>query len=264
MKIVNSRGNPLFKALVKLKDSARERRIEGSTLLDGAHLVSAYLERVGKPHALFVSASAQDATEIKALALAAAPLEPVVLADGLFRELSPVTTPSGVLAAVKIPGAGPVPPAVDCCVLLEDIQDPGNLGGILRSAAAAGVQDVLLSRGCADAWAPRVLRAAMGAHFLLNIVERADLVSFARGYRGQVIATAVRASKTIYDLDLSGPCAFLIGNEGAGLSGDLAAAGVEAGIPMPGAVESLNVGAALAVCLFERVRQRRAGNKKSR
>ena len=258
MKAVGSRSNPLYKALMKLKDSARERRDEKSTLLDGAHLVAAYLERMGKPHALIVAASARDSTEIAALAAAVAPLEPVVLADALFRELSPVTTPSGVLAAVRIPDAKPVPPTVESCILLEDIQDPGNLGSILRSAAAADVGHVLLSRGCVDAWAPRVLRAGMGAHFSLNIVERADLVGFAREYRGLVIATAARASRVIYDLDLTGPCAFVMGNEGAGLSSELAAvAGIEAGIPMPGGVESLNVGAALAVCLFERVRQRR-------
>ncbi len=259
MKLLGSRHNPVFKSLLKLKESARERRAARMALLDGAHLVGAYLERVGVPRALAVSAAAADAPEIKGLIKRAAPLEAIILADGLFRELSPVATPSGILAAVEIPLPKPVAPDVACCLLLEGIQDPGNVGSILRSAAAAGVQDVLLSRGCADVWSPRVLRAAMGAHFFLNVEERADLAAFTHRYTGQVVATAARARRSIFELDLKQPTAFVVGSEGAGVSRELsAAADVLAAVPMPAAMESINVGAATAVCLFERVRQLRA------
>lgn len=256
MKLVSSRANPVFKALVRLKDSARERRTERMALLDGAHLLQSYLDRVGPPRALAVAASAVDKAEIESLVARAAPVEPVVLADGLFRELAPVTTPSGILAVVDIPAMHPVSSSAQCCVLLERIQDPGNLGSILRSAAAAGVADVLLSKDCADAWAPRVLRAAMGAHFSLNIAERADLVAFAREYCGQLVATAAGGSKTVFEVDLTRPTAFAIGSEGSGLSRALLAeADVVAAIPMSGGMESINAAAAAAVCLFERVRQ---------
>lgn len=258
MKFIRSRSNPLFKSLLKLKASPRERRSEGSALLDGAHLVAAYLDRVGKPRALAVSAGATETPEIKRLLGQVQSLEPIVLSEGLFRELSPVTTPSGILAVVAIPAAQSVPPDADCCLLLDDIQDPGNLGSILRSAAAAGVRHVLLSRGCADAWSPRVLRGAMGAHYLLVIEERANLPAFARDYQGQVVATAADAGQSIFEIDLTRPTAFVVGNEGAGLSRDLAGqADVSAAVPMPGGMESINVGAAVAVCLFERVRQLR-------
>lgn len=258
VKFIRSRSNPLFKSLLKLKESPRERRTERVTLLDGAHLVATYLERVGPPRAIAVSAAAAETPEIKGLLGRAKALEPVVVADGLFRELSPVTTPSGILAAVEIPPTQSVPRDTECCLLLEDIQDPGNLGSILRSAAAAGVRHVLLSKGCADVWAPRVLRGAMGAHFLLAIEERADLTVFAREYQGQIVATAADAQRSIFDVDLKQSTAFIIGNEGAGLSGELTAeADVSAAVPMPGGMESINVGAAAAVCLFERVRQLR-------
>lgn len=258
MKLITSRANPVFKALVRLKDSARERRTERTALLDGAHLLESYLDRVGLPRALAIAASAADKAEIKSLAARAVPVEPVVLADGLFRELAPVTTPSGILAVVDIPATRPVPPTVECCVLLERIQDPGNLGSILRSTAAAGVRDVLLSKDCADAWAPRVLRAAMGAHFSLNIEERADLVAFARQYAGQVAAAALGANKTVFETDLTRPTAFAIGSEGSGLSRALLnEADAVVTIPMPGGLESINAAAAAAVCLFERVRQLR-------
>lgn len=256
MKLVSSRDNPLYKALAKLKESPRERRTEKSALLDGAHLIAAYVERVGAPRAMAVAAGAQQYPEIRALLARTVPLEPIVLADGLFRELSPVTTPTGILAVVEIPAPMTVPRDTACCLLLEGVQDPGNLGGILRSAAAAGLEHVLLSRGCADAWSPRVLRGAMGAHFLLNIVERSDLVAFAEAYAGQVVATAAHARRSVFETDLRLATAFAVGNEGAGLTRGLAAqADTEVTIPMPGGMESINVAATVAVCLFERVRQ---------
>ena len=258
MKFVRSRSNPLFKSLLKLKDSTRERRREGSALLDGAHLVAAYLERVGKPQAIAVSVNAAETPEIRRLLEKSPSPEPIVLTEALFRDLSPVVTPSGVLAVIAIPPAPSVPHDVQCCLLVEDVQDPGNLGSILRSAAAAGVRHVLLSKGCADAWSPRVLRGAMGAHYLLVIAERANLPAFAREYRGQMVAAAADAKKSIFDIDLTLPTAFAVGNEGSGLSTELAAqADVLAAVPMSDGLESINVGAAAAVCLFERVRQLR-------
>jgi RNA methyltransferase, TrmH family len=132
------------------------------------------------------------------------------------------------------------------------------MGSILRSCAAAGVQHVLLSPGTVHAWSPRVLRAGMGAHFAVRIYEEADLPSAARGFAGRRIGTQQRAPCTIFETDLRGPLALLLGNEGAGLSPALlATADAIVSIPMPGTAESLNVAAAAAVCLFERVRQSR-------
>ena len=259
MKLVASRANPTFKLLLKLKESARVRRSERLALLDGIHLVATYLERVGVPRALAVTSAAAGTPPIQALIRQVPAEASLVLSDALFGQLSSLTTPAGILAAGAVPAARDVPGEVACCLLLEDIQDPGNLGSILRSAAAAGVEHVLLSRGCADPWSPRVLRAAMGAHFFLNVVEGSDLIAFAEAFHGQVIATAGAAARSIFDVDLRRPTAFVIGNEGAGLSAPLvAAADLQAAVPMPGGTESINVGAACAVCLFERVRQRSA------
>jgi TrmH family RNA methyltransferase len=142
-------------------------------------------------------------------------------------------------------------------LLLEDIQDPGNVGTLLRSAAAAGADHVLLSPACAFAWSPKVLRSAMGAHFALNVVERADLGAYLAAYRGASIALEGRGGRSLYELDLRGPVAFLVGNEGAGLSpGSLAAAGVRARIPISDRIESLNAAAAGTIALFEAARQR--------
>jgi TrmH family RNA methyltransferase len=173
--------------------------------------------------------------------------------------LSTVATPTGVLASVKTPRPPVIPAHIGACVMLEDIQDPGNLGSLLRSAAAAGIEHVFLSRLSVHAWSPRVLRAGMGAHFMLRIYEQCDLHALAREFTGRVVATSHRAGKAVFDVDLTGHVAIVFGNEGTGLSAELtAAAHAVVAIPMPGRAESLNIAAAVAVCLFERVRQQRA------
>jgi len=139
------------------------------------------------------------------------------------------------------------------------VQDPGNAGSILRTAAAAGVTHALLSRHCAFAWAPKVMRAGMGAHFHLEIHEDVDLPAWAARYRargGQVIATVRDGGTDLYRAALARPLALAIGNEGAGLSPALvAASSAKVTIPMPGGMESLNAAAAAAVTLFECVRR---------
>jgi TrmH family RNA methyltransferase len=256
VKVVRSRANPLFRTLLRLKDSPRERRRSGKTLLEGPQLVADYIEHGGPLLALAASESALDAPEVKSLLARAKDTDPVVFPPALFREASSVTTPSGLVAVVPIPQSVPASPDVACCVLLEAIQDPGNVGSILRSAAAAGVRHVLLSQGCADVWSPRVLRAAMGAHYRLAIWERAGLARYAHAFAGQVVVSDAAARRSIYDLDLTIPTAFAFGNEGAGLSAGLRnEADIVAAVPMARGVDSLNVGAAAAVFLFERARQ---------
>ncbi|MDP3483241.1 MAG: RNA methyltransferase [Sulfuricella sp.] len=254
MKTITSRENPLLKSTRKLAASSKERKKAGKTLLDGIHLVAAYHQAGGLPEAVMVSVSAQDHPEIRDFLHTVPPENLIVLSDELFRDISTVDTPTGIVALIRIPQ--PAEGETDCCVLLEDVQDPGNLGSILRSAAAAGIGRIYLSPGCADAWSPKVLRAGMGAHFHLSIHENSDLVAAARNFPGQVVATTLGADKTLFNLDLSGPTAFIIGNEGAGISEDLLeAADSRVMIPMPGTAESLNAAAAAAICFFERVRQ---------
>ena len=256
MKSIISRDNPTFKQLKKLSESARERRKAGQTLLDGVHLIEACVAAGQTLQMLVVSEGRLGHTEVAALLACVSAAQTIVLPNALFAELSPVETPTGILAVIDIP-LPMVPAKPDFALLLEDLQDPGNLGTILRSAAAAGVQVVWLSAGCVDAWSPKVLRAGMGAHFAVPVVERVDLLATAARFDGQTLAACLQG-EALYDIDLSGPVAFMIGNEGAGLGQALIdAAGKRFTIPMPGAIESLNAAAAASICLFERVRQNR-------
>ena len=258
MKHIQSRDNPFFKELVKLAGSARQRGKADQTLLDGAHLLAAYLDAGKQPQHILLNAAALRDAEVTALVERAVGVPVTQLDDRLFAELSELKTPSGILALIDIPQPAGTIADSRFALLLEDIQDPGNLGSMLRSAAAAGCDAVFLSTGCADAWSPKGLRAAMGGHFALNIHERQDLPDVAKAFPGVLLAASLQASRSLYDCDLRGQVALLIGNEGAGLSDVLLNLATQAiAIPMPGKVESLNAAAATAVCLFEAVRQRR-------
>ncbi|MBS1228748.1 MAG: tRNA/rRNA methyltransferase (SpoU) [Proteobacteria bacterium] len=259
MKHIASRDNAHFKSLRKLCQSGRERRKTGLVLLDGMHLIESYAQHFGAPQEIVVSESGATRPEIaRYLASGKAAGVTTMLCDALFDDLAVVETPSGIMAVAAQPRcAHGIDQEIDA-VLLDGIQDPGNLGSILRSAAAAGFRQILLSADCAQAWSPKTLRAAMGAHFLLDLHERCDLPSFLGGYRGQAVLTALDAATDLYSLDLKSPVAWVLGNEGQGVSEAVAqSTTLRVRIPMPGATESLNVAAAAAVCLFETVRQRR-------
>ena len=263
MKKTTSRDNPTFRQLRLLAESSRERRKQNKTMLDGIHLVAAWFERFGPPDLLVVSEAGERHPEIREFLAGHPQTPPQVFADALFKEVSPVATPTGLLALVTIPPAVHPYGHEGSCVLLEAIQDAGNLGSILRTSAAAGITDVYLGAGCAQAWSPRVLRAAMGAHFQLRLHEHAALDTVIRSFEGISVSTSLDASESLFDLDLTGPIAWVFGNEGGGLTADTARrTKCAARIPMPGNTESLNVAAAASICLFEEVRQKTSFRKR--
>jgi len=258
---LTSRDNPRLKLLASLASNPRERREHGQTLLDGPHLLDCALDAGVALLDVCVSKSGSENPEILAL-LARLPVgeSPICVPDALFAHLSPVDTPTGVLARIALP----LPDAQEALeretlIVLDAIQDPGNLGSILRTAAAAGIRLAWLTPGCAQAWSPRALRSGMGAHFCLRIRERVDALAGFAAYQGKVVAAGTgEKSRNLFDADLRGPVAWLFGAEGLGVSSALLTRADEIMcIPMMEGIESLNVGAAAAVCLFEQMRQRK-------
>ncbi len=252
-KHITSRDNPIFKYQKKLAENARERRAEGKTMLDGVHLIESYCEAFGDPELIIIpeGKSSLEATE---LMQHLEHISTIMLPTLMFAELTPVASSTGILAVIKTPQMAP-PNEVKFALMLEDIQDPGNLGSMLRTALGAGVQAVYLSKGCTDAWSPKALRGGQGAQFYVPIIEGVDIVSALQNFTGNTYATTMQG-ESLYAQDLTQPCAFVIGNEGAGLSSKaLQAASHQISIPMNKNLESLNAAAAAAVCLFERARQ---------
>lgn len=259
IKRIQSRENAWYKSLAKLASSSRERRRTGMAILDGPHLIEAWRAHGGIAEAIVASESGSARPDVDELLGAAPARVHVILPDRLFDALAQVATPVGILAVVATPAPAALPAAIGDALLLDGLQDAGNLGSILRSAAAAGVTEVFLGHGSAFAWSPKVLRAGMGAHFGLAIHESVGLEALAQRCSGQLVATDPRAEQPLDRVDLRGPVAWIFGNEGAGITPALAALATErVRIPMPGGTESLNVAAAAAVCLFEQARQRRA------
>lgn len=259
MKTIRSRDNELVKQLIALAHSSRERKKAGLTVLDGIHLVRAYIDAVGEPVDIMIGESALDRLEVVELLGRCQQARQSVFADPLMAAASALDSPAFVMAIVSTPVPQAIPEDADIVLALEDVQDPGNVGSMLRSAAAAGVKHIALSSTCAFAWSPKVLRAAQGAHFSLNISEGVDLQEFVGLTQCQSLALVPSGNQTksLFEMDLGSPTIFLIGNEGAGLTqGIVEAASHRVTIPMPGKIESLNAAAAGAICLFELVRQR--------
>ena len=250
---ISSADNSFFKHLKKIANSARERRKHRQTLLDGIHLLKAAADSHHTPQAILLRKDAEQNAEIYQVISLFPNLKLIELEPRLFSQLSPVDTPVGLLSLINIPDSSKK--ITEACVMLENIQDPGNMGSIMRSTAAAGIGKIYLSKGCAEAWSPKALRSGMGAQFQLAIVEHCELEQELQHYQ-KVFVTSLSASSSLYDADLTGSIAMLFGNEGTGMSHKLITkASHKIHIPMLGNVESLNVSAAAAICLFERVRQ---------
>ena len=255
--VITSSDNLQFKQARKIAHSGRERRKTGLTLLDGLHLIRSW-EASGRcvKKILLNAASAENRELIDWLA-AHPELKVFAFSPGLYADIIGEDFPSGVLGLVDTPAAVEKIDVACDTVVLDGVQDPGNLGTVLRSAAAAGFEQAVLSASCAQAWGPKTLRAGMGAHFALNIHEAVDLPDFLRQFCGVVAVTDLHAAESLYDADLRSKMAWVFGNEGEGVSPQVrACATLPVIIPMPGRIESLNVSAAAAICLFETVRQR--------
>ncbi len=251
MSILTSRDNPRVRRWRILTRDAAERRKEKCALIEGAHLVAACLDSRTPVRALILSKSGAQRSELASLAQRSGK-QPVELADSLFRLIADTETPSGIAAEIILPSEKIELKSAISCVFLDAIQDAGNVGTILRSAAAFGIRHAVLGRGCADAWSPKVLRAGMGAHFSMTIQEQADLGATIENFGGNVACTVPRGGVPLADADLSGRIGWLFGAEGQGVSDALfARASLKVTIPMRGNAESLNVAAAAAICFYE-------------
>lgn len=258
MQAITSKDNALYKELRRISTHAHTRRKSERALLDGVHLCQAYLQFVGVPFVCVIADTAVENHEVSEIVTQCekASGRCVSLPVNLFKPLSQVEGGAGILFLIDRPVIMAQEVLKQPAVLLDQIQDPGNLGSIMRSAAASGIKKIYCNSGTAQVWSPRVLRAAMGAHFMLKVYENVDLASLMRSSQIPVIATSPHQEQTVFDLDLCQPVAWLFGHEGQGVSEDLLSmAAHKAAIPHLGEMESLNVAASAAICFFEQVRQ---------
>ncbi|MEQ1093228.1 MULTISPECIES: TrmH family RNA methyltransferase [Acinetobacter] len=252
---LESKDNPKIKHLRGLIEQSSYRKKQGQTVLEGTHLGLAWVEKKKKLNSIFTTENALEHPDICDI-LDEYEGAVFVIAESLYRDLSTLGTTLPFLAVVDLPSSSlSVDFSLDT-LILENIQDPGNVGTLLRSAAAAGIKQVICTKGSAALWSPRVLRAGMGAHFSLNTYENVAIEDVLERFEIPVYVTSSHQAESLYQKDLTQACVWILGNEGQGVS-DFALAHAQAlSIPQPGGQESLNVAIAGSICFFEMVRQR--------
>ncbi len=264
---ISSRDNPLVQKLRRLAQDPLAYRKLGEVWLEGDHLCSAALERgVTVPVAVVTDtawlgehgmAAGDDAQARHLSALARQAERVVVVPESLWKAFTGLESPARVGFLLPLP-AGQSVQADAATVVLDRVQDAGNVGSILRTAAAMGVTQVLALKGTAGLWSPKVLRAGMGAHFGLQVLEQLTPNDL-EGLNVPLVATSLQTDHMLHEVALPDPCAWVMGHEGQGVAeAVMARCALRVRIPQPGGEESLNVAAATAICLYESMRRRHA------
>lgn len=253
--MITSRQNSKVKKVIQLSTQAKHRKGESAYVAEGIRILEDSLRSGTLPTFILYT----DALDHRGLKLLSAfqekgiPCEPVE--PSLFLEASSTETPQGILGVLPIPKPT-FPEDPDLVLILDEIRDPGNLGTLMRTALAAGADLVILSRGCTDPYAPKVVRSGMGAHFQLPLIQAAweEITNLTSDLK--LVLAEMDAEQTLWETDLSGATGVIIGSEahGAGKQAHQAA-DLLVRIPMDAQAESLNAAVAGAVLLFEIKRQ---------
>lgn len=242
---ISARDNPLLKELRRLTQDPGAYRKLGRVWLEGDHLCRAALARGLRPAIALFSQSFWPAAPVE---YAQAAIKTIVVADALLDAVSGLESPAPMGFVLDLPPA-PAPRPDAPSVVLDRLQDAGNVGSILRSAAAFGFTQVIALKGTAALWSPKVLRAGMGAHFGLRLIEGVDAAAL-DALTVPLVATSSHRGAWLHQARLPRPCGWLLGHEGQGVAPELEArAALHIRIAQPGGEESLNVAAAAAICL---------------
>lgn len=262
--MIISTSNAKIKRIVQLRKKKKARDAEGVFLVEGIRMFREIPEKLLQEIYISESCEGKEGKEIRRRASACG-IRPELVSDGVFAYLSDTQTPQGILCVVGQLSYSLEEVADASCphmLVLDRLQDPGNVGTILRTAEGAGVTGILLDGECADIYNPKTIRSTMGSIFRMPFYYIQDLEEGIRYLKKRGICTyaAHLEGKRAYDEeDYRKPCAFLIGNEGNGLRPEIAdLADTYIRIPMAGEVESLNAAIASAVLMFEAGRQRRS------
>lgn len=275
---ITSRDNALYKQLRRLAQGRTGRQLSPTddkahsdtsgdglnpvAILEGVHLCQDWLHHRGQPErAILDRQRLEHSAELQALLAGVDKHRVVTMDSSLLGAISSIARGQGVVFLVHHDVPVLPDPISHACLWLDRIQDPGNVGTLLRTAAAAGIKYAYLSQGCASAWSPRVLRSAQGAHFVMTLYEQVDLIQARQQLAIPLFTTALGPDAvSLYDVPMPASCAWVFGNEGQGVDNTLlASADQRVYIPQDASVESLNVGVAAGICLFEQRRQQ-SGN----
>lgn len=259
MKKIISKENTIIKHIIKLKEK-KYRTEYNEFIIEGAKIVKEAIEENANIKNIIISEEALNNELVeKQLKTVLETQNYILVSNSIFKELSEVEKPQGVLAIIeKNAYNNKIDYTQDLILILDNIQDPGNLGTIIRTADSVGLKQILISKGTVDAYNPKVIRSTMGAIFRVNILESANLkneIENIKKNKFKVVITSLQTEKSIYDIRLN-KVAIVIGNEANGVSKEIKElADINAIIPMKGKTESLNASVATGVILYEYLRQ---------
>ena len=259
--MIASPKNPTIQHIRELQTRARARREAGQFVVEGVRLIEEALAAEIRPQTLLYTADIGERGEKLLAGYRALGVEPIPVSDAVMQTASDTETPQGLLAVLPII-PHPLPTSLDFILILDGIRDPGNLGAILRTAAAAGVDAILLPPETADPYAPKVVRAGMGAHFRVPIHTLGWDEIHAITAPLHIFLADAKGVSTHTETDFTRPLALIIGGEAHGASREIQTLyPTPLRIPMPGNTESLNAAIAAGILMFEVVRQRNLQSK---
>ncbi|MGO2340686.1 MAG: TrmH family RNA methyltransferase [Psychrobacter sp.] len=254
--LITSDKNATVKLVKALLAQARQRKKHGQTVVEGVHLIDAAL-RSDYPFAqILLSESARSHPEVQQILTRLPTYTPILtLSDSLYGSIRSLGTGIDIMAVINVPMPS-LSMINEDCLILNDVQDSGNVGTLLRTAAAVGINNILCTSATAQAWSPKTLRAGMGAQFTLTIYEGLSTQDILEYVQVPFLATSSHTDTLIYDHNLSAPVAWIMGHEGQGVCDELMQCATPIALPQPNGQESLNVAIAGSLCLYETLRQR--------
>ena len=254
--LITSDKNTTVKLVKALLAQARQRKKYGQTVVEGVHLIDAALRSDYPFVQILLSESARSHAEVQQILTRLPTYTPILtLSDSLYESIRSLGTGIDIMAILTVPAPG-LSMIDEDCLILNDVQDSGNVGTLLRTAAAVGIRHILCTSATAQAWSPKTLRAGMGAQFALSIYEGLSTQDILDYVQVPLLATSSHTDTLIYDHNLSAPVAWIMGHEGQGVSDELMQCATPIALPQPNGQESLNVAIAGSLCLYETLRQR--------
>lgn len=261
MQIITSKDNEIIKSIRKLKER-KYREQENEYIIEGIKLIEEAIQEKAEISKIIICDECMKENKIDTkIMYEIARYDCFSVPEKVFKTITDVNTPQGILAVLKKNNVENknIDYAEDVILVLDNIQDPGNLGTILRTVDSVGLKQIIVSKGSVDPFSPKVVRSTMGAIFRLNIIEVENMEEFlqeSKEYNFKVIATSLETKASIYDIEYT-KTIIVIGNEANGVSKEvLSQADKKVKIPMLGRTESLNASVATGVILYEYVRQK--------
>lgn len=258
MNLITSKDNPTIKHTHTLLTHYRTRKKSGQTVIEGVHLLDALLKQGLTPHKVILSEFAFKNNEVAPLLTNIAKKDIIITTNALYKDIRTLGDGVDIMAIINIP-TPTLGTVMGDCLILDGLQDAGNIGTLLRTASAVGITTVITTPTTAHLWSPKCLRAGMGSNFTLFIYEHIPTDEILAKVKTPLYATSSHTDRVIYHYNLTTPIAWVLGHEGQGVSADFLQNATLITLPQPNGQESLNVGIAGSVCFYEMLRQRSFG-----